>query len=50
MIHKRAVKDLKSTKTIVRGGVVRVGGTAPVLLPSQFRWLMTYDPKKMYRN
>jgi len=33
-----------------QGRWVRVGGTAPVLPPSQFRRLMVYDPKKMYRK
>jgi len=48
--HKRAVKDLKSTKMIVSRDVVRVSGTTPGLPPSQFRQLITHDLKKMYRN
>jgi len=48
--HKSAVKDLKLTKTIVRGGLVQVSGTVSVLPPSQLGQLITHDPKKLHRN
>ena len=41
---------MKSMKTIVRGGVMKLGGRMPVLLPSQVGWLITSSPKKLHRN
>lgn len=48
--HESIVKDLKSTETIVRGGVMKLSGTMPVLRLSQVGRLITNGPKKLHRN